>query len=109
MDVTFGSKLRELRKARGWTLETLQAALGTQRGMSYSQLSRWELENRNPPDPRTPRGWAKLLALATALVPERAAEVASELASLVLLPGEGLEPARSALRADFLRRDRPRK
>lgn len=45
MPATLGTKIRELRKKKGYTLEQLGEL--TDSGKSYI----WELENRNPPRP----------------------------------------------------------
>jgi transcriptional regulator with XRE-family HTH domain len=57
MAVTFGERIKELRVARGLTLE--QLAQATDSSKSYI----WELENKNPPRPSA----EKLSAIASAL------------------------------------------
>ncbi|WP_112961633.1 helix-turn-helix transcriptional regulator [Agrobacterium sp. lyk4-40-TYG-31] len=54
---TFGKKIKELRTARGLTLDQL----ATETGSSKSYI--WELENKNPPRPSA----EKLAAIAVAL------------------------------------------
>lgn len=57
MTANFGERIKELRVARGLTLE--QLAQATESSKSYV----WELENKNPPRPSA----EKLSAIATAL------------------------------------------
>src|SRR5436190_16494101 len=57
MAANFGDRIKELRVARGLTLE--QLAQATESSKSYV----WELENKNPPRPSA----EKLSAIATAL------------------------------------------
>ncbi len=57
MAATFGERIKELRVARGLTLE--QLAQATDSSKSYI----WELENKNPPRPSA----EKLSAIASAL------------------------------------------
>lgn len=57
MQITFGDRIKERRKAQGMTLEQLAQATGSSK--SYI----WELENKNPPRPSA----EKLSAIAKAL------------------------------------------
>lgn len=57
MSTELGSKIRNLRKARGYTLEQLAERAGSSK--SYV----WELENKAPPRPSA----EKLTSIATAL------------------------------------------
>jgi transcriptional regulator with XRE-family HTH domain len=57
MQITFGDRIKERRKAEGMTLE--QLAQATESSKSYI----WELENKNPPRPSA----EKLSAIARAL------------------------------------------
>jgi transcriptional regulator with XRE-family HTH domain len=57
MQITFGDRIKERRKAEGMTLE--QLAQATDSSKSYI----WELENKNPPRPSA----EKLSAIARAL------------------------------------------
>jgi transcriptional regulator with XRE-family HTH domain len=57
MSTPLGSKIRELREKKGWTLEQL----ATESGASKSYI--WELENKTPPRPSA----EKLTGIADAL------------------------------------------
>lgn len=56
IDPAFGQRLRELRKAKGWTL----AQLGERADMMYQDVARLERSDREPV-------WSTVLRLATAL------------------------------------------